>query len=192
MADTPALSGEPIAHLLEENQRLRQEREHLKQQHAQLQEEREQLRQQNGQLQQNRDELKDEVKELKRLIFGSKKERFIPAPVENQLSLLLGEDASQPALPLKQTVHYERIVKQVTKKASRQLFPAHLPRVEVIIQPEADVTGMRKMDLPIRSCILGPFPLLTSKRKAKPIGATSESDTIHKGLLFTGEKAGPV
>jgi len=124
MADTPALSGEQIARLLEENQQLRREREQLRDQ---------------------RDQLKDEVKELKRLIFGSKKERFVPAPAENQLSLLPGEDASQPAVPLKQTVQYERIVKQVVKKASRQLFPAHLPRVEVIVEPEEDVSNMRKV-----------------------------------------------
>ncbi len=88
-----------------------------------------------------RDQLRDEVKELKRLIFGSKKERFIPAP-DNQLSLLLGQDASLPAVPLKQTVHYEGIVKQAVKKACRQLFPAHLPRVEVILKPQEDVSEM--------------------------------------------------
>lgn len=154
----------------------------MKQQHAQLQEEREQLRQQNGQLQQNRDELKEEVKELKRLIFGSKKERFIPAPVENQLSLLLGEDASRPALPLKQTVHYERIVKQVTKKASRQLFPAHLPRVEVIIQPEADVTGMRKIGEEITEELdLKPASLFV-RRYIRP-RYVSQEETFHIAAL---------
>jgi transposase len=117
MADTPALSAEQIARLLEENQQLRHQR----------------------------DQLKDEVKELKRLIFGSKKERFVAAPAQNQLTLGLAEDASLPAVPLRQTVHYERIVRQVTKKASRQLFPAHLPRVEVIVEPAQDVSGMRKV-----------------------------------------------
>jgi transposase len=124
MADTPALSPQQIAYLLEENRQLRQEREHLKEKQQQLQ---------------------DELKELKRLIFGSKKERFVPVPAENQLSLLLGEDPALPAVPLKQTVHYERLVRKVVKKACRQLFPAHLPRVEVIIEPEEDVSGMRKI-----------------------------------------------
>ena len=108
-----------------------------------LRQEHEQLRQANQQLQQNRvqlrdqhDQLKEEVKELKRLLFGSRKERFVPVP-DNQLSLELTPDAAQPAVPLKQTVHYERIVKQAVKKASRQLFPAHLPRVEVVIEPQS-------------------------------------------------------
>jgi hypothetical protein len=116
MADTPSLSPEQIALLMEENRQLREERE----------------------------QLKDELRELKRLVFGSKKERFVPAP-DNQLSLGLTQDPALPAVPLRQTVHYERIVKQVTKKASRQLFPAHLPRVEVIIEPTEDVSGMRRI-----------------------------------------------
>jgi predicted nuclease with TOPRIM domain len=123
MADSSPLSGEQIARLSEENRQLREERQQLREHY---------------------DQLKEELKELKRLLFGSKKERFVPAP-DNQLSLGLTQDIVQPAVPLKQTVQYERIVKQVTKKASRQLFPAHLPRVEVVIQPQEDVSGMRKV-----------------------------------------------
>ena len=38
------------------------------------------------------EELREEVKELKRLIFGSKKERFIATPDQNQLCLELGNE----------------------------------------------------------------------------------------------------
>jgi len=138
MADTVPVSRQQIARLLAEREELLAANERLRKENGQLQQNREQLNQE-------RDQLRDEVRELKRLIFGSKKERFVPAPAQNQLSLLLGEDPSLPAVPLRQTVHYERIVKQVTKKASRQLFPAHLPRVEVIIEPTEDVSGMRKI-----------------------------------------------
>lgn len=130
MHDPPALSPQQIARLLEENQQLRQERDEFKEQY--------------GKLQDQRDQLQNELKELKRLVFGSRKERFVPAP-DNQLSLGLTQDPALPAVSLKQTLHYERIVKQAVKKASRQLFPAHLPRIEVIIEPEEDVTGMRKV-----------------------------------------------
>ena len=136
MADSAPVSPQQIARLLAEREELLAANEQLRKENGQLQQNREQLNQE-------RDQLRDEVKELKRLIFGSKKERFVPAAVQNQLSLLLGEDLSLPAVPLRQTVHYERIVKQVTKKASRQLFPAHLPRVEVLIEPTEDVSGMR-------------------------------------------------
>ena len=124
MPDPPALSAEQIAQLLEENRQLRQERDAFKEQHQPVM---------------------DELKELKRLIFGSKKERFIAIPDATQLTLGLDQDPALPVVPLRQTVEYERIVKQVTKKANRQLFPAHLPRVEVIIEPTEDVSGMRKV-----------------------------------------------
>jgi transposase len=153
MADTSSLSPQQIAQLLEENRQLREERE----------------------------QLKDKLKELKRLIFGSKKERFIPAP-DNQLRLLLGEDASQPALPLKQTVHYERLVKQIAKKASRQLFPAHLPRVEVIIQPQEDVSGMRKVGEEITEELdLKPASLFV-RRYIRP-RYVSQEETFHIAAL---------
>jgi transposase len=46
---------------------------------------------------------------------------------------------------VKQTVSYERAVKQIVKKAIRGGFPSHLPRVDVILQPQEDVSGMRKI-----------------------------------------------
>jgi len=167
MTHPPAVSAQQIARLLEQNQQLLRERE--------------QLQKQNQQLQQNRDELRDEVKELKRLIFGSKKERFIPAP-DNQLTLALAEDPAQPAVPLKQTVHYEPIVKQAVKKASRQLFPAHLPRVEVIIEPEQDVSGMRKIGEEITEELdLKPASLFV-RRYIRP-RYVSQEETFHIAQL---------
>ncbi len=108
------------------------------------------------QLAQANEQLREEIKELKRLIFGSKRERFVPTTDSGQLSLELASSSGGPAVLVKQTVNYERAVKQVAKKAIRGGFPAHLPRIDVILQPEEAVSGMRKMDLPIRSCILGP------------------------------------
>jgi transposase len=137
MADPSLFTPEQIARLLAEREELLAANEQLRKENGHLHQNRDQLNQE-------RDHLHDELKELRRLIFGSRKERFVPAP-DNQLSLLPGEDPSLPSLPFRQTVQYERIVKQVTKKASRQLFPAHLPRVKVIIEPEEDVSGMRKI-----------------------------------------------
>src|SRR5207244_10391340 len=87
------------------------------------------------------EQLRDELKELKRLLFGSKKERFVPTVDEKQLSLALGQDPTQPPLLIKQTLHYERVVKQVAKKAVRQLFPAHLPSVDILIESQEDIAG---------------------------------------------------
>lgn len=99
-----------------------------------------------AQLLQENQRLREELAELKRLIFGSKRERFVPATRDTcQLSLELGEAIKQEPALVKQTVSYQRAIKQATKTASRQLLPAHLPRIEIIIEPDEDTTGMRKI-----------------------------------------------
>lgn len=90
--------------------------------------------------------LREELAELKRLIFGSKRERFVPATTDAcQLSLELGEEVQPEVALVKQTVSYQRAVKQARQTTARQLLPAHLPRIEIIIEPEEDTTGMRKI-----------------------------------------------
>ena len=91
--------------------------------------------------------LRHELEKLKRMIFGSKSERFIGTADPAQL--LLGLDiAPQPmAEPAKETVTYER-KKPVEKDKtvhSRQPLPAHLPRQEVIIEPKEDTTRAKKI-----------------------------------------------
>ncbi|MDF9799228.1 transposase [Catalinimonas alkaloidigena] len=91
--------------------------------------------------------LKDELAELKRLIFGSKRERFVPAQKDDaQLSLELAtETTDEEQAVVKQTVSYQRAVKQAGKKPVRQSFPDHLPRIDVVLEPEEDVSTMRKI-----------------------------------------------
>jgi transposase len=97
------------------------------------------------QLQEANEQLREENKELRRLLFGSKRERFVPTVEDGQLSLELASASGEPAVVVKQTVSYERAVKQIVKKAIRGGFPLHLPRVDVILQPQEDVSGMRKI-----------------------------------------------
>jgi transposase len=87
-------------------------------------------------------------------------------------------------VPLKQTVHYERLVRQVVKKASRQLFPAHLPRVEVVIKPQEDVSGMRKIGVEITEELdLKPASLFV-RRYIRPRYVSSQ-ETFHIAPLPT-------
>lgn len=96
--------------------------------------------------------LKFELAELKRALFGSRRERFVPALRQaqddalGQLSLgLEGEPVEQPAECKKQTITYTRSVPPEKKQPSRQPLPAHLPRVRVVIEPKEDVTGCTTM-----------------------------------------------
>ena len=91
--------------------------------------------------------LKEEVAELKRLIYGSKRERFVPTQKDDaQLSLdLETEVADKEQAVVKQTVSYQRAVKQTGNKPVRQSFPDHLPRIDIVLQPQEDVSAMRKV-----------------------------------------------
>lgn len=88
--------------------------------------------------------LKQQLNELKRLIFGSKSERFIPRD-EAQLDLF---DNPEEAVPEKQveeiTYKREKTAKE-KKQAVRAKLPSHLPRVEEIVEPEIVEEGSKKI-----------------------------------------------
>jgi transposase len=89
--------------------------------------------------------LKQELAQLKRMIFGTRSERY------------LGNDPGQLSLGLdvEPVEHPERETEQITytrnktdnKKGSaiRLALPSHLHRQEHIIEPEEDITGARKI-----------------------------------------------
>ncbi|MCF6319475.1 MAG: IS66 family transposase [Proteobacteria bacterium] len=88
--------------------------------------------------------LKQQLSELRRMIFGSKSERFIPSD-DAQLSLF---DFNQEHPSEKETeqISYTRGKAQKEKKnAVRAKIPAHLPRVEEIIEPESIQEGSKKI-----------------------------------------------
>jgi transposase len=85
--------------------------------------------------------LKDELSELKRMIFGQKRERYIPA--ENQLSFDFGEENTNEPDELEEVSYQRRKPKK--RKGGREEIPNHLPRKTIIIEPECDTTGMVKV-----------------------------------------------
>lgn len=127
------------------------------------------------------EELREELKELKRLVFGSKKERFVPCADPSQLSLELGQDTAATPL-VKQTVHYERVVEKVKRKPIRQPFPAHLPRITIYIEPKEDVSGMRKIGEEITEELDIKPAYLFVRRYIRP-RYVSKEETFHIGEL---------
>lgn len=79
--------------------------------------------------------LKQQLQELKRMIFGSKSERFIPTD-DTQLSLFDFEDKEVVATETQEISYLREKPKKEKKIAVRTKIPAHLPRVEEIIEPE--------------------------------------------------------
>ncbi len=87
--------------------------------------------------------LKHELNGLKKLIFGSKSERHIPDTLPEQLNLF-SENTAQEDVPIeKEEITYER--KKGKKHPGRDRLPEHLPVEEIIVQPEGDLTGLKKI-----------------------------------------------
>lgn len=95
-------------------------------------------------------QLRDELAQLKRLIFGSKHERFIPTVSPHQLTLGIPLQQKEQSGPVVlQNIQYQRKKesKPETEKVQtgRMALPASLPREEHIIEPTEDVTGWKQI-----------------------------------------------
>ena len=89
--------------------------------------------------------LKSELANFRRLLFGQKRERFVPAMNPSQLSLIEESDV-QPSRTVIEKITYER--KKASKKQTphgRNKLPDNLPRHRIIIEPEEDVSGLKKI-----------------------------------------------
>lgn len=96
-----------------------------------------------------------EIARLRKMIFGVKVERFVPAAdvtaAELQLALdLQAETVAHCKLTSATTVEYVRTTVEVVAakpKAhpGRMKLPEHLRREVILLKPEGDVTGLRRM-----------------------------------------------
>jgi transposase len=77
--------------------------------------------------------LKYQLAELKRLIYGAKSERFV-LECKDQLHLFEQQQSEQD--PKTEQITYERTKAKKENPPIRTALPAHLPRVEEVIEPE--------------------------------------------------------
>ncbi len=91
--------------------------------------------------------VKTELANLRRLVFGQKSERFVSATADAQLELNLGVEPLALVEGKKEHVEYDRVVERTVKVTphGRMKLSADLPRVEVIIEPQENVTGLKKI-----------------------------------------------
>ena len=86
--------------------------------------------------------LEYELAQLKRAIFGSKSERFVPSSSPEQMQMF-GHEQPATVEVIEEEQEVVRKKKGKKKKPVRQKLPAHLAREEQMIEPEVDVTHMR-------------------------------------------------
>ena len=96
------------------------------------------------------DVLEHELNNLKRMIFGSRHERFVPTanhPAQTTLDLSVEQVAACSVIDAKH-ITYTRTSTQITATKAhpgRMKLPEHLQRREIIIEPAEDIRGLQKI-----------------------------------------------
>ena len=88
--------------------------------------------------------LRHELDQLKRLIFGVKSERFVPATptAPEQMALWQEGGTEEAAEPIKEKISYERRKTKSKPHPGRTPLPEHLPVRRVRIEPAEDTEGL--------------------------------------------------
>lgn len=129
--------------------------------------------------------LQAQIDQLKRLIFGAKSERFIAEQIPGQMMLELGTEAALESIAQSTAVsqHERKTKQQAENKPSRSALPADLPRIEVIIEPEGDITDCKKIGEEITEILELEMPKLIVQRFVRPKYVTADGSAILIGEL---------
>ena len=109
--------------------------------------------------------LKEQLVQLHKLINGFKSEKFLSEIDVDQLSLFAGDTTTQTAETPKETITYSREKK---KHTGRNALPEHLPVREVVIEPEEDTTGLKKIGEEVTETLEYTPASLVKKRTIRP------------------------
>lgn len=99
------------------------------------------------QLQQDYLLLKHQLEQLKRMIFGTKSERFVPDSLPGQLSLGLDIEQAKQAPVQIEKISYDRKKHKPVNITPHGRLPidASLPRRRFELEPQEDTSGMKRM-----------------------------------------------
>jgi transposase len=133
---------------------------------------------------------KQEIDKLKRLIFGQKSERFVSSTItESQLPLPFEvEVKTDPDKEVEtETITYTRPKggKEEKQIPVRLPLPAHLPRIEITIEPAEDISGAKKIGENITEILEYTPGKLYVKRFIRPKYVLPEDQGIVTGELPT-------
>ncbi|MGB3080841.1 MAG: IS66 family transposase [Saprospiraceae bacterium] len=127
--------------------------------------------------------LRQELNQLKQMIFGSKRERFIAEINSNQLSLFVTEEQTNVSDSGEEKQHIEYDRQSPKKHPGRTELPEHLPVEEVIIEPNEDTTGMTKIGEEITETLEYTPASLVKKRTIRPKYVRANGEGVLIGQL---------
>jgi transposase len=128
--------------------------------------------------------------QLRRMIFGSKRERFVSNMDINQLRIEFEPKAAEVAETVKVErekirIEYER-KKPKKEHPGRMALPSHLPVVETIVEPEEDTTGMVCIGREITEELDYVPQKLHINRTIRPIYITKEDEKGRQRQVIAG------
>ena len=129
--------------------------------------------------------LKSELDQLKRMIFGSKSERFVPAQPFNQSSLELEIEKLPEEPSVKEKITYERKKNAPVNKIhpGRTPIPANIERRTEIIEPIEDVTGLKKIGEDVTEVLEYQAPKFYVRRIVRPKYSRPEKQGVISAQL---------
>lgn len=119
--------------------------------------------------------LKEQLAQLYKLINGFKSESFTTQAVVDQLSLFAGDTPETTEETPQQTITYTRDKK---KHQGRNALPEHLPVREVVIEPEEDTTGLKKIGEEVTETLEYTPASLVKKRTIRPRYAKKDGEGV--------------
>ena len=131
-------------------------------------------------------EMQFQIDQMKRLLFGAKRERFIPTKDDKQLTLPFEVIPEQAPQKDQEVITYVR-----SKKGNREnhpgrlALPSHLPVEEIIIEPREDTSDMKCIGKEVTDQLeLIPAKLFI-KRYIRPryIKQVDEEGLNHQGVI---------
>ena len=132
--------------------------------------------------------LRHELAQLKRMIFGTRSERFEPESPD-QLGLFLRPDATAPPAQ-SETTTTTRTKQKEKRKPVRQPFPSHLPRETVVIEPEGDTSLLKRIGAEVTETLLyHPSKLIILRRERPKYVDPANED---RGVIIAPLPARPI
>jgi hypothetical protein len=138
-------------------------------------------------------QLEHELAQFKRLVFGTKQERFVPSREASAQEASRRRRGPSQTLPLPEKKS-AAACEPPRRKPVRQVFPSHLPREVIVIEPEGDLTGLKKIGEEITETLAYRPARLVVLRRVRPkyvdprneergvIIATLPARAIEKGM----------
>lgn len=140
-------------------------------------------------------DLKFQLDQLKRMIFGSKSERFIAAENPEQFKIPFDVDVQAVVQAVEsemEQITYERPKNKAKAHPGRLALPSHLPVNEIILEPSQDVSSMKFIGNEITD-ELEYFPgKLEINRYIRPKYVTAEDENLKQEVKMASLDFRPI